>query len=256
MATVSKKAKKWIRYLFIIGITIYLVLSIFALVTFNYAISTESFGNFLTSNVLISILVSTVVDVAILESYVILKGVTKPKKTMNIWFLITVLLMILSFTVGLGFIADYLGKSSLDLVLYEGDLRSRVGNITCIDSSGTLIVDNAVTCNFLPKLHNFTANTTFNFINGTSFTETTNNTITFNALSDVKRIGFLIVGFDENNSFRKFEVSNDFTFYTKDDIVSRNEKRLIYFLGLLGIVAFSIPSMMVNLRKLYENRKD
>lgn len=255
MTNMLRKKKIDKKYIItIIFIAIILIVATYLLIGFNYSLFQQNFGNLLGLNTLFSILVVTAVDSLILESYIISK---KFSKKINMWFLLTILLMISSFTIGVGFISDSLGKPSIDLVLRESNINGKVvGNITCIDSSGNLLVNNIVTCNFLPKLHNFTANITFSFINGTAYAETTKDIITFIAPSNVKRIGFNIIGFDENNSLRKIEVSNDATFYTEEENTSRNEKRLIYFLGLLGIVAITAPSMMVNLRKLYENRKD
>jgi hypothetical protein len=250
MAKIIKNKKFNSKYkVAIILVAAILIIAFYFLIEFNYSLFQQNFGNFLGLNTLLSIIVSIAFDSLIFESYLFFKVFSKK---INMWFLLTILLMVSSFTIGIGFISDSLGKPSIDLVLRDSDMNGKVvGNITCIDSSGNLLVNNIVTCNFLPKLHNFTANTTFSFINDTSSAETTKDIITFIAPSNVKRIGFDIVGFDGNNSLRKIGVSNDATFYTEEENASRNEKRIIYFLGLLGIVAITVPSMMVNLRRLY-----
>jgi len=236
-------------------VAVLLCLSVFALVGFNYFLFEESFGDILTPFVKLSIILAFIVDFAIFESYIFLKE--KIKNRINIWILLTVLIMITSFTIGVGFISDILGKTTINLVLRDSNINGAVvGNITCLDDSKNLLVGRIANCSFYPLLHNFSVNVTLSIINGSSFTETTRDSVYFTPLSDVKRIAFSIAGLDENNSSRKLEVSNDITFYTQDETSQRDEKRIIYFLALLGVIAISIPNMMVNFRRLYENRKD
>jgi len=166
----------------------------------------------------------------------------------------TIILMIAIFTIGFAFISDTLGKPNLSSVLRDTDKNGEVvGEIDCIDDSKVFLANHYVSCTFTPELHNFNASVSFTYTNDTSDTKYYNTTeiISFISSYKTKRVGFNINGFDGNNTFRRLEVSRDFTFFTEEENIQRNDKFLAYLLGLLAIVAFSIPSMMVNFKNLY-----
>ncbi|MCK5040189.1 MAG: hypothetical protein KAR87_04435, partial [Candidatus Aenigmarchaeota archaeon] len=71
---------------------------------------------------------------------------------------------------------------------------------------------------------------------------------------NVQRILFKFEGYDEHNHLRKLGVLKPFTFMTEEDKTKKIKDFVAYFLGLIAIVLFSIPNMMINLKKLYDEK--
>lgn len=232
----------------ILSLTI-IILAICSFFLLVYEPFKYNFGNVFSLDLILYIDLSAFVSLIFLAGLLFLKIYIKK---LNYWFIATIFLIVLFSSIGSSFIFNFFGASNLFLVLRDSYENGKiVGSITCKSDYGHLLVNNKVTCDFTPKLYNFTANVSFNLNNGSSFVETQYNTISFIAPYDTKRIGFNLVGFDEKNNSRKLEVSNDFKFYTEEETIQRNDKLIAYLLGLIGIVAFSIPNMMTNFKELY-----
>jgi hypothetical protein len=160
--------------------------------------------------------------------------------------------MLSAFVIGFVSLNEFLGLPNLSSILRDSNGKV-VGEMNCKDESGNFLANNVVSCDFKPELKNFTVELKFYSTNNeVTFEKIYNKTITFKALRDMRRIDFIIEGFDENNNTKHLEVGRDFTFYTEEEYTQRNDKFIAYLLGLLGIIAFSVPNFMVNMKKLYK----
>ncbi len=255
--TTTHPSLKVLQYLYYFLILILLVISSWLLFEFNYSTIKENFTT-LTPMVGLSIIVVFLFGTIFTLFVRPIQKVIQKLIGINVrlWLLITIILMISTYTIGFAFISDTLGKPNLSLVLRDTDKNGEVvGEIECNDDSGVFLANHYVSCTLKkPELHNFNASVSFTYTNDTAEIRhyNTNESITFISPYETKRVGFNINGFDGNNTFRRLEVSRDFTFFTKEENIQRNDKLLAYLLGLLAIVAFSIPSMMVSFKNLYE----
>lgn len=171
----------------------------------------------------------------------------------NKWTIHTVYFMFCIFVLGTVFITVMFGKPQLELVLREAVNGTVAGNIACIDNSGYLIVGNEISCTTEPRLSNLLVFISFDFLNGTHTITHGQSNLTLTASSNLRRIGFNIRGVDDNNQNRSFVTSNDFNFLSEDEAKERKDNFITFFLALLGIILFTVPAAMVNLKQLAES---
>lgn len=132
------------------------------------------------------------------------------------------------------------------------NLILNVGEISCKSSKGTALTNEKLYCKMSPKLDYLSATAIFIFTDGTIEQLNANN-LSFVAPANVKQFGFdNITGIDNQGKTRS--LTSEFKDYPfLDETESQTRKRAsAYILALLGVVFFSIPSMMVNLKKLCE----
>jgi|GEM_PF-1980748 len=177
----------------------------------------------------------------------------------NIWTIRTYYAMFCILILGIVFITIMFGKPQFELVLREAVNGSIAGNITCTDNSGYLLIGNEITCTTEPKLSNPLVFISFDFLDGARPQPHGQSNLTFIAPSNLQRIGFNIRGVDEYNQNRSFVTSSDVTgslkFLSEEEAKERKDKFIGFFLALLGIILFTVPAAMVNLRELAKEEK-
>lgn len=169
----------------------------------------------------------------------------------------TICLMILFFVSGSIWIEHNYGeKSELKLALFDSNDRSKViGNITCADSSGSLVVGNFAFCEVQPRGEILEGNVIYSFKNGSAGGEDFSD-LNFIIPKNAFYIKFLINISLEQNISRNLEVGYRYQFYTEEEQKSREERYVYYYLILLGVILFSVPSMMNNFYFMSEKPKN
>jgi hypothetical protein len=51
-----------------------------------------------------------------------------------------------------------------------------------------------------------------------------------------------------------FRVGREFKFITNEKLLENQDKRLLYMFGLIGIILFSVPGFVKNLRDIKQNK--
>ncbi len=180
----------------------------------------------------------------------------------NLWIYFTIFIMLLLLFGGIYLIDAVYGYNNAKFKLPTWSLVNENGvntnNLTCSSPQGTrIIVGNQLNCSISPSLSNITqleANITVKtiFEDKKSFKMDlavgTDNTFLFTPQSDVAYLGSSISYKDVNG--RTVYLSTDilyyYKFYTKED----EQNFMTSSIVLLGVILFSVPSMMVNFRKL------
>lgn len=171
------------------------------------------------------------------------------EKKFNWWKINTFCIMVLLLIVGLMFIQSTLGQKKLDLVLREyGNDKKVLGNIQCTDNNNDLIVGNTVFCQMQPILTNISAYINFTLDNNSIISQNFSN-LRFIPPNNVKSI-YLQINGDSEGKHMQLHIGYAVKFLDKDENEKRKEKFTAYILGLFGVILFSVPSMMVNLKDL------
>ncbi|MCK5021380.1 MAG: hypothetical protein KAS32_30490 [Candidatus Peribacteraceae bacterium] len=166
------------------------------------------------------------------------------------WAKSTLYLMFLFLVVGLCLISYNFGETQLSLFLRDSDnIGQVVGNITCEDDAGKMIVDHEINCEFYPNISIISANVTFTLKNGSTVIYDFSNR-NFIAPDNCKYVYFRMVGIDENNETLRLEIGYPMSFYTEKENEERNEKYIAFIILLFGAVLFSVPSMVNNFKNL------
>lgn len=179
-------------------------------------------------------------------------------KKFNTWLYLTLCCYGVFLYVGFVAINLLVGVPILDSVLKDTDHNlNTVGEINCFDSSFEYLIGSQVTCNIIkPTLIKFESEVTLIDSNNSKIIFRNNNSITFPALNDTRRIEFKIIGRTQKDfKYVRLEVGRNFKFLTQSESIENRNKRFAYTIGLLGIVLFSIPAMMINLRDIYRDKK-
>ncbi len=226
------------------------ILIFYIFTSWNYFLLQDLFGDFFRPGAIFPVSMS-ISFASAWTLFFLFSGIEYLKRKVNKWFLLAICLMIFALGTGFGFLYDFLGRSSLSSVLRDRNNKI-VGTLKCVDNTGMFLAGSLVTCVPEPNLCNFTANITFTFLNGSSFTETHENEISFIAPYRVRRIYFSLSGYDENGTLREMSVGRDFSFLSEEENRERKDKLIAYLIGLFGVVLISIPNMMLNLKRLWE----
>ncbi|MBI2675284.1 MAG: hypothetical protein HYX24_02405 [Candidatus Aenigmarchaeota archaeon] len=182
----------------------------------------------------------------------------------NKWFTLTIVISFVLLYVGTIAINYTVSPPNLDSVLRDRNNNQIVGVIDCLDESqqneisfgGQYIVGNRVICKVTkPELQQFDAAITLTDKDDIPTTFHRQNEIWFIALENTKRIYFEIDGIDSKGERLSLHVSRNMVFPTQDESAEISNKMLAYFIALVGVVLFSVPSAMVNLQKLYRDKE-
>lgn len=168
---------------------------------------------------------------------------------------LTIGLMILFYSVGHISLVYFFGApDKISLVLRNSENIDEVlGNITCQDNSGKLLAGNEILCEIKPDLSNLSSNVSFTLYDGSKITNDFSQK-RFIAIKDSYYVYFKIIGIDKNNQTLKMEVGYPVRFFTKEENDKRSEQYFYYFIILLGVVLFSVPSMMNNFDNLVKKK--
>lgn len=166
-----------------------------------------------------------------------------------LWINITLLFMVLALAIGLFVVSSTLGPPKLDLVLRNADNIGQVlGNISCKDASGKLLLDNMVMCKIYPELNNLSAIVSFRIDNGSEINYDFSN-LSFMPPPSTNYISFGMHGIDQYNKTLKLVVGYPFTFYTKEEANKRSGEYITYIVFIFGVL-FAIPAMMNSFKNL------
>jgi len=248
----KERIKNLVIFLFIgvlVNITFYLIFKNFTFNAFK-----NVFQDFVTGpDMLLFLYVGIIYDLIFICTYFIFsiyRKILLKTKIGHIWLETTLVLIILSGTIGYFFLTGFM-LHDLSSYLRDSKNGTIVGELNCTDSSGHFLVGSMVTCYVKqPNLYNFTTNITFTLSNDTSFTKSENNTISFISPPSMKRIEFNIVGLDKSNSSIILSTARDFEFYTESQYNDKKGQFITYLIGIFTIILIIIPSMMANFKTL------
>ncbi|MCW8966665.1 MAG: hypothetical protein OQK82_08285 [Candidatus Pacearchaeota archaeon] len=186
--------------------------------------------------------------------------IKKKWKNMNLKFYITILVMLFVFWGGLLLIDNLYGNQdkNIDLLLnINGNSSNRYfgnGTITCSNPYTDIYVNSSVTCSVYPNSEIISANITFVSVIG-NFEKIPLDNMTFVLPYEISSISFEL-GLIKNNETYYVTTSNDYKniFTSYKDSIERDEKFMLYLFVLLGIVFFSIPSMMEKFFEMARSR--
>ena len=112
----------------------------------------------------------------------------------------------------------------------------------------SFVIDgNEIFCEVNPELNVISAQVSFRLSDGTTINYNFSDP-KFIAPENSNYIRFEIKGRGQLNKTLNLEVGNPIKFYTEEEYSKREEKFIIYFIGLLAAVLFSVPHMMRNLK--------
>lgn len=248
---VYKNKLKYLKYGF--DIFLIIIISLFSYNIYKFLKKilpsfNKNFSSALILNIELTILIISLIYFGIY--FIIIMVYNRFDKKPNWWIIYTIGLMIALLSIGCVFIDSELGKPDLSLLLrHAGDTNVIMGNITCMDNSGKLLEKSIIYCNINPKLENISGSVSLRLNNGSTINQEFSSQVSFVAVENVEYINFFIRGI-ENNETKGLVVGYPFTFLNEEENKNRQDKFIIYVLALLGIVLFSVPALMLNLKQL------
>ncbi len=160
--------------------------------------------------------------------------------------------MIFFFLLGLVFLQTTFGVQTLNLKIWdkEGNI---VGILNCDSDDHRLLVGSEIRCKLVDyPLSNSNSTFWFKQRNGSTI-EIWNPGFKFIAPVDVVKMKATIEATTIQNKTIVLESGAPYTFLTIEEDKQRQEKFIVMFLGLLGLVIFTVPSLVINLRKIFKH---
>ena len=238
---------------FILLIALSLVLIIYYQGNFVLDILKRNFGNFFVKNLLYFFIYSFGISFLLSFLVLILYSIFSKSKKPRLAFGITIFLVIFIFIFGMYFIDSSVGNSPLNLNLWEGQNYS--GTIKCENNiTGIMKEWSEVICEIdIPFEFSSTSHyVTFFYTNDSSFTEDFDS-YTFIAPPDIRHIIFSLKGYDEEGIWRSLSTGWYYHFPNKEELEENQKDFSTYLLGLLAIIFISVPTAVINLRKLWRD---
>ena len=173
------------------------------------------------------------------------------------WFLYTIFIMSVCFFVGTLLLDNLYGYDPISLQLneYENVTNKYDAILECNPTDAKyLFVGSHVNCRIIGKyktdINN--ATTTFTPYLGDKREINTMELIEFITPENVSRIHFKINATNPDGDMLLLEAAGDRTFYSHEEFRERNEKFITYMILLLGVIFITIPSMVLNFKRLVE----
>ncbi len=182
---------------------------------------------------------------------------TKSKR----WFFITLWLIFIIGIFGFFAIDRIIGNPTLRLNLFDENYTKIYGTIECVGNYG-LVIGEEISCdtditNKKGLLSSEEQIYPHLFINNTELSITTlsknNQKILFSSDKNITYISFVVYEKYSDNSTQKLGVGYPFIFLTKEQFEKNREKFIGFLIALMAAIFISIPSMMINIRKLWKN---
>lgn len=212
--------------------------------------------------ILIGFLIISVITLAFFNTNY---GLLKKKKNRRTCF--TVLFIFCSFLLGFVFINLEYGANIISLDLNNhSDWNDKEGVIKCFGDSGYLIVGDGITCRTHPNFTNIQGNVTSELWDGQLIYQ---DLIPYNSFFEYLEVDDANMRFFAHNNTRRihieFSATNEsgYPFYLstgesyplikfldKEDYQERKDKYLGYMIALIVGILFSVPSAIVNIRKM------
>lgn len=162
------------------------------------------------------------------------------------------LIIICSLLVGGVIISESLNMKKINLKLFiEGDIANQIGNIECKTSSDRFIAEELVKCKITDSLKFLSGNVNFTRF-GMHVDSRPIQNLTFRPPggSDYIHLSLLVLNKTDDVELN-VSVKNPMNFPTVEEDEERLQKTLKYIYGLVIVVLFSVPTLMINLRKLW-----
>ena len=172
------------------------------------------------------------------------------------WILLTFLIMFNVLAMGIFFINALVGVRDIDLLLYDpnGSIGKR---LNCELPKGLedygLLSGVKVNCSLPGKFEFNSSKIQFRLLDGTE-KNITLETFNFQAPEKTIHINMDLIAKKENGGLLNFSASEKVRFRTLEEDQERQDKFLTYLMGLLGFVFFAVPSMVLNIRKIFQKK--
>ncbi len=240
---------------FMLGVTLGLAIAFIYFSKLLFEVFLDNLKSIFSNEILANIILHIIIFIMAFAVFITWRFFQAKRKGNNIkwWMISTIWAMIFLIWIGTAFITMTVGIPNLDSVLRDMDENNEViGEITCDTASGEYIINDLITCDIEPKLNNMNVEILFIYDNNTQEELHMKDRISFNGPEDLKRISFLINGNDTDNNYRTLSVGRDFKFVSIDESIERRDGIILYFIVLLGVVFFSVPTMMLDFKKLFK----
>jgi hypothetical protein len=171
------------------------------------------------------------------------------------WSLFTFVLMLLTFVCGILILDGSYGYHETKLSLNEnGNPLNKFGFVECNSSMNRIYVGSKVSCKTTEYIN-------LTMLNITLITSKDHRELDllslnqFTAPGQLVSIEFEVQGYDSKGNFHNLTTYSEFSYYSYEKSKERENTLLIYILALIGIIAFSIPSMMKEFRELMKKEE-
>lgn len=172
------------------------------------------------------------------------------------WISITIYIMLLTLVLGHVYIDFEFNSTEINLVLRDYRNHSEWGkingNISCITNDGKVLkYGQVIICRLQPELYNSSKEITYRYLNGSEIIEKFEHNFVFRVPENIKNIGFQYEGYDKNNEYHNFIVSNNIKFISPEDEDMYEDRLITLYIWLVGVM-FLIPTMMNNMKQLWD----
>jgi hypothetical protein len=191
----------------------------------------------------------------------------KEKIKYPLWLITTILIIVLMFSLGL-FLIDYnYGYKNPKLILnIDGDVSNRYNSenslLVCSSNNrfeNKILPNKEIVCEIIPNDLQQIINYTIKFEDSSGISyiyEGQNENIIKLIMPNNKTRDLFFEAKIKTSEGRLIRVTtyHKYQTYTYEEWEERNDKYLYYLLGLIGVIFFSVPLMMVNLRNLSKQK--
>jgi len=171
------------------------------------------------------------------------------------WFIITLGIMGLIFFFGIFSIDFMIGNKIIQLNLLDEDLIKK-GTIKCGDENQALFAGLQIDCEIktYEEFDNLSLSLSFYYSDNRTPKTILIREGSFIAPSNVRYIAFNVVGY-KGQETQNLSVGHITHFLSASEFKENQERFLTFVLALLAIVFVTVPSAMVNLKNLWEDKK-
>ncbi len=178
-------------------------------------------------------------------------------RKINFMIVATIYIMIILFVIGSIFIFFQFGYKGMGTILlkYEDNIYIIYGNMTCEALNGRILAEKDIICTINPPFDVDSAYIRFTDENG-KITQKDFKKLVFIAPHGSNKINFNLKGTRHTNQVPDIQqqialdTTINFKFLSEEENKESSDRFLLYTIGLLSIIFFSVPTMMVNFKKL------
>jgi hypothetical protein len=173
------------------------------------------------------------------------------RRIFNGWLLFTIYLMFSFFIVGFIFISDQYGPPTFSYTMTNlSNASQQLAVLKCPVGGTRLVAGEFVLCSLDVDLVNMTGQYYFYYTsNGSPVIKNSSDYIGFQAPNFVNRNSIIIHGMRNDSSIALFS-DNYYIFPDSGEYQTRHDKLVGFLIGLIGIVLFSCPVFVANIREV------
>lgn len=212
---------------------------------------------FASSKLWINLLAGIVLVVGL---FVLFPKIYEEWRTPN-WHILHLIFLIMSvLIIGLFFVQGLYGEKVGSITLqdcYTGKHDSSF-SMNCSTDDNALIANHITFCELSPLLREASWVLNFTYQNGSRDNQSLGDVVeqlghfSFVPPINVKNVNFQFYGMDSNDEVRCLDTAWEVYFPDYEEYKGNREKFVAYLFGLVGITLFSVPKLMINIKKISE----